>query len=110
MASKIETLKNHPAKFMSFLHIFFSNLILKSTLKSYTKAPSLRKGAPSTVTWEKEQRPGSFNIDFSKNHLGAKDPLFWTSMKTHLLPLPSVNQLRAKKTKSRPKKTNWRKT
>ena len=34
-------------------------------------------GATSTVTWEKEQRPGSFNIDFSKNHHGAKNLFFY---------------------------------
>ena len=41
------------------------------------KAPSLRKGAPSTVTWEKRTTPGSFNIDFSKNHLRAKNLFFF---------------------------------
>ena len=33
------------------------------------ESPLLRKGPPSTVTREKELRFGSFNIDFSKNHL-----------------------------------------
>ena len=36
------------------------------------KIRSLRKGIPSTVTWEKKQRSGWLNIDFSKNHLGPK--------------------------------------
>ena len=40
------------------------------------KAPSLRKGAPSTVTWEKEQHSKSFNIDFSNNYIRRKNPSF----------------------------------
>ena len=42
------------------------------------KAPALCKGAPSTVPWGKRTTPGSFNIDFSKNHLRAKNHFFWT--------------------------------
>ena len=39
MAFRIKAFKNHPAKLMSF-SLYFSNLILKSTLKSYNELRS----------------------------------------------------------------------
>ena len=42
------------------------------------KAPSLHKGAPSTVTWKKEQRSRSCNIDFLKNCIRRKNPSILT--------------------------------